>query len=237
MRAKTSRGSRARTRRRRLRILVTAGPTREKIDPIRFISNYSTGRMGYEIARWAKARGHLATLISGPVSIARPKGVKVISVESALEMRDAVLKALKGSDVLIMAAAVSDWRPKEVKAARIKRRGQGRLAKAGENYIKLAENPDIILESAGSKGKRLFVGFALETENLTKNAMKKLKAKNLDLIVANRFSDNATVFGDCEADFLVIDRYGRISTFKNCSKSALARRIIDKVEALCYINF
>ena len=238
MNARTHEVATARTRRRRLRVLITAGPTREKIDPVRFISNYSTGRMGYEIARVARAAGHSVTIVSGPVSIARPEGVKIISVESALEMRDAVLKTLKHSDVLIMAAAVSDWRPAEAKAAKIKRReaGSGKR-ETGKACIKLVGNPDILLEAVGRKGKRLIVGFALETEDLTRNAMKKLKAKDLDLIIANRLSEEATVFGDCRADFLMMDRYSRISTCKGCSKRELARRIIDKVESLCYINF
>ncbi len=218
--------------------MVTAGPTREKIDPVRFVSNYSTGRMGYEMARQASAGGHSVTLVSGPVSIARPKGIKVITVESAIEMRRVVLKELKCCDILIMAAAVSDWRPADVKVNKIKRRDHGpRTTDHGLASIKLIENPDILLEAGKRKGKRLLVGFALETEDLTRNAMKKLKAKGLDIVIANKLSKKATVFGDCKTDFLIIDRYGRISTCKDCSKPELARRIIDKVEALCYINF
>ena len=183
------------------RILVTAGPTREKIDPVRFISNYSTGSFGYKIAEAAHRKKHHVTLVSGPTCLKAPRGVRIIMVESAREMRAAVLREFKKSDCLIMAAAVSDWRVKEEKRAKIKKLKAMRT-------LKLVENPDILREAAARKGNRVVVGFVLETENLEKNAVKKLKAKSLDLIVANRLTHDKNVFSDNKTSVLIVDRSG-----------------------------
>ncbi|MFA5084813.1 MAG: phosphopantothenoylcysteine decarboxylase [Candidatus Omnitrophota bacterium] len=202
-------------------ILVTAGPTREKIDPVRYISNYSTGKIGYEIASAAKSRGLSVILVSGPTRLAAPEGVKLVSVESADDMRKTVLKLIRRSDCVIMTAAVADWRPKHSARRKIK--------KPGIRNIELVENPDILAEVGRLKKKRITVGFALETENLEKNALKKLKDKNLDIIVANRLTPKKSVFGDNVLDVVMIDRFGNRTGIFNKPKSKLAKIILDKV--------
>jgi phosphopantothenoylcysteine decarboxylase/phosphopantothenate--cysteine ligase len=208
---------------RKISILVTAGPTREKIDPIRFISNYSTGTFGYEIAKLAKRRGHRVSLISGPVSLAVPRGVRLMRVENALEMRQAVKKEFPKADCLIMAAAVSDWRAGKISRNKIKR-GEARRT------LSLMENPDILCELGRHKKKgKILVGFALETKDLARNALRKLKAKNLDLIIANLQPKNREIFGDKYIDILIIDSQGNRSGYRRKSKQALAKIILDKV--------
>ena len=204
------------------KIVVTAGPTREKIDPVRFISNYSTGRFGYEIAGDAKRRGWSVTLISGPVTLKAPKGVRLVKVESALEMRDAVKRLIKGADCLIMAAAVSDWRIKSPAKAKIKRR-------RGEVSLKLIENPDIIAGIGKNKHGIISVGFALETDDLEKNALNKLRDKKLDIIVANRLDKGNSAFGDSKTSVLVIDRFGNRTMVRGRAKPCLAKIILDKI--------
>ena len=204
----------------RLSILVTAGPTREKIDPIRFISNYSTGTFGYEIAREAGRRGHRVTLITGPTCLDTPPGSRRIDVESARQMQRAVEKETRRCDVLIMAAAVSDWRPQRQSPGKIKRgRGMCRLS--------LIENPDILKTVSGRKGI-VTVGFALETKDLEKNAAKKLSEKNLDMIVANRLKKGGNLFGAGKIDILIIDRLGNRGLFRKRTKKGLAKIILDK---------
>lgn len=205
-------------------ILVTAGPTRERIDPVRFISNYSTGTFGYEIAKEARRRGLRTTLISGPTFLEAPRGVKMVRIESAADMRAAVRREFKKRDCLIMAAAVSDWRVDKAAAKKIKRGVRPVLAR-------LVPNPDIVREACRGKGGKIVVGFALETGNLAKNAAKKLKEKNLDLIVANRLGDRADVFGGGRKEILIIDRAGERRSYKNKTKTALAKIILDKVLA------
>jgi phosphopantothenoylcysteine decarboxylase/phosphopantothenate--cysteine ligase len=202
------------------RILVTAGPTREKIDPVRYISNYSTGTFGYEIASAAKSRGLSVTLVSGPTLLTTPKGVRLVPVESAADMRTAVLKFITRSDCVIMAAAVADWRPRYYARRKMK--------KSGARSIELVENPDILTEVGRLKGKRVAVGFALETENLENNALKKLKDKNLDIIVANKLTSKRNIFGDEALDAVIIDRFGNRARIFNKRKSKLAKIILDK---------
>jgi phosphopantothenoylcysteine decarboxylase/phosphopantothenate--cysteine ligase len=207
------------------RVLIAAGPTRERIDPVRFISNYSTGTFGYELARRAARRGLDVTLVSGPTALARPRGVRFIGVESTLDMRRAVLAAFKRCDCVIMSAAVADWRP--VYAARRK------IKKSPKKTIELVENPDILAELGAGKQKRIAVGFALETENLERNALKKLKDKNLDLIVANRLKGmSSNIFGDKAIDVVIIDRFGNRTRIADKPKEALAGIILDKVMKL-----
>ena len=150
-------------------VLVTAGPTREHIDPVRFISNHSTGVFGYEIAGEALRRGCRVVLISGPTFLKPPKGAKFVRVESALDMLKAVKKESAGADYIFMAAAVSDWRPEGCFGKKLKRRSPG-----SPRSIRLVENPDILKELGRDK-RYCLVGFALETENLALNAALKLK--------------------------------------------------------------
>lgn len=200
-------------------VLITAGPTREKIDPVRFISNYSTGTFGYEIAREAGRRGFNVTLISGPSALEAPPGVRLVSVESAEDMRRAVLKLAKSADCVIMAAAVCDWRAKKPSAAKLKKSG-GRIC------LELEENPDILKE-LGKRKRYTLVGFALETENLERNAHAKLKNKNLDILVGNKLKDN-NLFGSNNIDIIVIDRFGRKAIYNRKTKKELAKIILDK---------
>jgi phosphopantothenoylcysteine decarboxylase/phosphopantothenate--cysteine ligase len=208
------------------RILITAGPTREKIDPIRFISNYSTGAFGYHIAREAARRGHAVTLVSGPTALKAPAQVRFLPVESAAEMKRAVLKEFKKADCVIMAAAVSDWRLFRIASSKIKRRSHKSV------ILELVRNPDILGEMSAKKGARVLVGFALETDDLEENALQKLKEKNLDLIVANKTSLNKAAFGDNKTDILMIDRDGRKERFRGKSKKELAKIILDKASSL-----
>jgi len=202
-------------------VLVTAGPTREQIDPIRFISNYSTGTFGYEIAREAARRKARVVLISGPTPLEAPRGVRLIRVESAVEMQGAVAREFKKCDCLIMAAAVSDWRPASIRRGKIKRRG-------GRMRLDLTENPDILCDVGRQKRGKILVGFALETENLERNALKKLKEKKLDLIVANRLNERRTAFSNNKTSVLIIDRSGDKNVFNNMPKRRLAKIILDK---------
>lgn len=203
-----------------MNILVTAGPTREKIDPVRFISNYSTGTFGYEIAGEAARRGHKVVLVSGPTQLSRPRGVKIVQVESAAGMRNAVRKNAGRADCVIMAAAVSDWRPRVAKGAKIKRSG-------GIGVLELIENPDILSE-LGKKKRGILVGFALETEALVHNAALKLEAKNLDLIVANKITKDGSVFGCGRTDVVIMDRLGARDLYRRKTKRELAKIILDK---------
>lgn len=207
----------------RFSVIITAGPTREKIDPVRFISNYSTGTFGYELAKEANLRGYKVTLISGPSGLKAPSGIRFIKVESALDMRRAVLKELKSADCLIMAAAVSDWRPRVSARRKIKR-------DSGKRALELVENPDILAEAGQKKGKRILVGFALETEDLEKNALRKLREKNLDMIVANRLKAKNAAFGDKTVKVSIIDRFSNAARIYRRSKGELAEIILDRVE-------
>lgn len=161
-----------------MKILITAGPTREFIDPIRFISNRSTGKMGFAIADAARQRGHGVTLIAGPVTLPTPAGVTRIDVVSARDMLAAVTEHLPRHDVLIMSAAVADWRPAQTATVKLKK-------EAMSATLQLEPNPDILKTIAPLKGSRLFVGFAAETGDPRAEAQRKLQAKGLDLIVAN----------------------------------------------------
>ena len=201
-------------------ILVTAGPTRERIDPVRYLSNYSTGTFGYEIAREAARRKFSVTLVSGPTSLVPPSGVKCIAVESTMDMRKAVLAGFPKADCIIMTAAVADWRPKYSAKRKMKR--------VLKKTIELIENPDILAEIGLKKKDKVVVGFALETENLERNALKKLKDKNLDLIVANRLSNEANLFGGRRIDVVAVDKFGNRTRIFNKSKKELAKIILDK---------
>jgi len=161
-----------------MKLLITAGPTREHLDPVRFLSNRSTGKMGFAVAQAAAERGHSVTLVAGPVSLPTPAGVARIDVVSALDMLAAVEKLLPDQDALVMSAAVADWRPKCTSVHKLKKSGMNPL-------LELEPNPDILKTIRPSKGTRLFVGFAAETGDPLAEAQRKLVAKGLDLIVAN----------------------------------------------------
>jgi len=210
----------------KLRILITAGPTREFIDPVRFISNSSTGFFGYQIALEAIRRGHKVTLISGPTHLAPPKGVRFIPVTSALEMKREVERFFPRCDCLIMSAAVSDYRPVSIHPRKIKKK-KGRL------ILKLERNPDILSIAAKKKAGRVIIGFALESDDLKENARRKLKRKNLDYIIAASINKRKPPFGNCKIRVLIIPRAGRAETVFSYKKN-LSRIILDKVAATKY---
>ncbi len=205
------------------RVLVTAGPTRESIDPVRYISNRSSGKMGYALAQAARARGATVTLISGPTALSAPQGVDVIRVTSAAEMYDRVLAAVDAHDLLVGAAAVADFAPAEASAQKIKK-----TPGSDELHLTLRKTPDI-LEAVGKRQKRPFtVAFAAETENLDEHARAKLAAKRADLIVANDVSDPSIGFDADDNAVTLLDRAGNATAIERASKLTVANRILDK---------
>ena len=205
-----------------LKILVTAGPTTEPIDPVRFISNYSTGSMGYAVSKKAAGRGHKVILISGPAQLPAPKGVKLVKVNTAREMKRETEKYFTWCDCLVMTAAVSDYR----------------VAKSSKNKIKsdkkaitlrLVRNPDILEALGKNKKGKILVGFSLESRSLIGNTIKKIKQKNLDFIVANKVEKNKLPFGDRKVTAFIIDRKHKIKKISNATKDAIAGAILSLV--------
>ncbi|MEN6319011.1 MAG: bifunctional phosphopantothenoylcysteine decarboxylase/phosphopantothenate--cysteine ligase CoaBC [Syntrophaceae bacterium] len=207
------------------KILVTAGPTREPFDPVRFITNYSSGKMGYALAIVGKRRGASVTLISGPTVLPVPKGVRFIAVSSAVEMRDAVLEHIDTSTVVIKAAAVADYRPKSRSDSKIKKT-------RGDLKIDLEQNPDIIAEVGRKKGNRILVGFAVETENLIENARVKMAKKNMDMIVANDVTEKGAGFGYDTNIIKILTADGEIEDMPLMSKMEVADRILDGINRI-----
>ncbi len=207
-------------------ILITAGPTIEPLDPVRYLSNYSTGRMGYEIAKAAKKRGYKVILISGPTSIKPPEGIRFIPVRTAVEMKKAAFKFFKSADCAIMAAAVSDFRPAQFYRKKIKKLSKKALS------LRLKRNPDILSGLGRIKGRRLLAGYSLETDSPVKNAKKKLISKNLDLIVANPVGRGFDPFGPGAKDIAIIDINGNALRLRNSSKAKIANILLDKLKTL-----
>ena len=203
-------------------VLVTAGPTQEPIDAVRFISNPSSGKMGYAIAEAARQRGAKVILISGPTSLTPPAGVKSSSIRTASEMRDAVLGEYDKADVVIKAAAVSDYRPKHFIPYKVKKTEDVQM-------IELLRNPDILAELGQRKGKRVLVGFAAETEDLLANARTKVQSKHLDMIVANDVSDAQIGFRSDENKVLILHDDGRVEDLPLMPKHRLAHEILARV--------
>ena len=201
------------------KILITSGRTKENIDPVRYLSNNSSGKMGYSLAQAAVDLGAEVTLISGPTNLKVPNGLeKFIFVESALEMYEKVDEYFKNTDIFIACAAVADYRPKEYKNEKIKKSDS-------DFVIELVRNPDILLEMSKKKEKQLLVGFAAETNNIKENALKKLEKKNLDIIVAN----NASVMGSDENVIEIIKKDRTSVEISQKSKIELAYDILNEV--------
>ena len=201
------------------KILITSGRTKENIDPVRYLSNNSSGKMGYSLAQAAADLGAKVTLISGPTDLKVPNGLeKFIFVESALEMYEKVDEYFKNTDIFIACAAVADYRPKEYKNEKIKKSDS-------DFVIELVRNPDILLEMSKKKEKQLLVGFAAETNNIKENALKKLEKKNLDIIVAN----NASVMGSDENVIEIIKKDRTSVEISQKSKIELAYDILNEV--------
>lgn len=203
-------------------VLVTAGPTREPIDAVRFISNPSTGKMGYALACVARDRGAKVVLISGPVALTPPTGVTFIPVITAAEMHRAVMEQIGEAQVVVMAAAVSDFRPAAVSDRKIKK-------EAAPATLALERTTDILQQLGDMPRKRLLVGFAAETDNVLENASRKLHAKNLDMIVANDLLTTGAGFGSDTNVVTIIDRTGTTTQLPLMDKAEVAARVLDKV--------
>jgi phosphopantothenoylcysteine decarboxylase/phosphopantothenate--cysteine ligase len=206
-------------------IVVTAGPNCEPIDPVRFISNRSTGKMGFAMARVAWRRGAAVTLVSGPTSLPPPRGVHFCPVRTAREMQHTVLEHYPQATIVVSAAAIADYRPVHVASQKIKK-GEGKFV------IELTRNPDIMAGLGQQKGDRLLVGFATETEDVLQNAERKLRNKNMDLIVANDVTQEGAGFAGDTNIVTLINRLGGIETLPLMSKDEVAHAVYDRLLAL-----
>ncbi len=203
-------------------VLITAGPTYEPIDPVRFIGNRSSGKMGYALAEAALAHGARVTLITGPTALTPPAGAEVIPVRTALQMYEAVQERFDACDVFIAAAAVADYRPERALRRKHKRT-------EGEWTIRLVPNPDILASVATRKGKRIVVGFAAETDKALQHAAQKLKRKNLDLIAVNDVLEAGSGFEVDTNRLTLLHADGRVEELPQMSKRACAERVIEAV--------
>jgi len=212
-------------------VLVTAGPTHEPIDPVRFIGNRSSGKMGFALARAAAMRGAAVTLVSGPVHLETPRHVHRIDVETAEQMQKAVLEHAPNAGVIIMAAAVGDFRPEKPSGQKIKKDEGSEIP-----VVRLTKSPDILKNLGQKKNGGVLVGFALETENELENAREKLKKKNLDLVVLNSLKDEGAGFGTDTNIVTIIDIKGKEERLPRMSKFDVANSILDRVSAFLHKN-
>lgn len=204
------------------RVLITAGPTRESIDPVRFLSNHSSGKMGYALAKAASYRGADVKLISGPSDLDLPLGVELINIETAEEMKEAVFAEYKNADIIIMAAAVSDYRPKEIMTEKIKKSDD-------EFVLKLERTTDILAElGKNKKDSQLLVGFAAETENLLENAQEKLSKKQADYIIANDISNQSIGFASDKNQVSILSEESTVK-LPTAEKEKLAHQILNYI--------
>lgn len=202
------------------KIIVTAGPTREYLDPVRFLSNRSSGKMGYAIARAALRRGAKVTLISGPSSLPQPKGVAFITVETAADMLKAVKKEIVSSTVLIMSAAVSDFTPREI--------SRGKIKKSDMMLLKLTQTPDIISEAGKKRNRPFLIGFAAETGRKIENAKRKMREKKMDMIVFNDVSEAVSGF-DVDTNKVIIIDKEKETDLPVMQKDSVADAILDRM--------
>jgi phosphopantothenoylcysteine decarboxylase/phosphopantothenate--cysteine ligase len=203
------------------KLVITAGPTREPIDPVRYISNRSSGKMGYRFALAALRRGAHVTLISGPTALTPPAAATFVPVQTAEEMREAVLQHLPGATIVVKAAAVADYRVRRPSETKIK--GKRDLT------LELTPNPDILAEVAAGRTGAFVVGFAAETNDVAANARAKLDAKGIDLLVANDVSQAGIGFDADDNEVLLIDRWGGARSLPRMSKSAVADAILTEI--------
>ena len=210
-----------------MKILITAGPTREPIDPVRFLTNRSSGKMGYAIAEAAREAGHEVVLVSGPVALAVPDGVKCRSVETAQQMFDAVREEIASCDVAIFSAAVADYRPKFVPAQKIKKQGETMT-------LELEKTQDILGSARSVFGfEGYLVGFAAETEKLIEHAQGKLWKKQCDLVVANDVSQQGIGFDSADNAVTLCFKHGTVERLDMTAKTLLAYRILERIESDC----
>lgn len=205
-------------------VLVTAGATQEALDPVRFLTNHSSGKMGYAIANAAYLRGADVTLIAAPNTQKAFEGIKIVNVISAQDMFDAVMENAENADMIIKAAAVADFRPAEYQDQKIKKAGKDSIC------LPLASNPDI-LQALGDRfgGKKMIAGFCMETENLLENAQKKLKKKNADFIVANNLTNAGAGFGTDTNVVTILSKDGKTEALPCMSKNAVANALLDRL--------
>jgi phosphopantothenoylcysteine decarboxylase/phosphopantothenate--cysteine ligase len=203
-------------------VLITAGPTQEPLDPVRYISNRSSGKMGYALAEAAASRGARVMLISGPVHLAPPRGVEVVGVRTAAEMRDQVMQHLPGADIVIKAAAVADFHLSKVPDHKVKKT-------AARISLELDPTPDILAELGRKKGDFLLVGFAAETQNLQQESRRKLESKNCDMVVGNLVGASDLGFESDENEVVLALRTGETIALPRASKRVIADRIFDEV--------
>lgn len=208
--------------RRPVRILVSAGPTREWLDPVRYLSNASSGKMGFAIAAEAARRGCAVTLVAGPVALETPAGVRRIDVESAREMLVVLRREFRGADALFMAAAVADWRP----ARRLAGKWRAKDGGAQGATIELVRNPDVVATLARRKGARRVVAFALETGSGLRRALGKLVRKNADFIVLN----DASVLNSERATVTILGQDGSVQRVERRTKRAVAAKLVDLID-------
>lgn len=206
-------------------IIITAGPTREKIDPVRFISNHSSGKMGYALAEEAVKQGARVILVSGPVSITAPQGVELVKVESAEDMYKAVMKDYSLADVVIKTAAVADYRPRVTFDHKVKKQ-------KGDTNIELERTNDILYELGQRKENQVLVGFAAETDHLEEYAKTKLMKKNADMIVANNVKTEGAGFGTDTNIVTLFKRSGEVISLPLMSKNEVAVKIIEEITSL-----
>lgn len=205
-----------------MKFVVTAGPTREPLDPVRFISNRSSGKMGYAIAEAAMEEGHEVTLISGPVCIEPPSGARLVQITTSDELHDAVRNATGGSDVLVMSAAVADYKPTKFAAQK--------SAKQRDKFvIELQPTTDILASVASADRNFFVVGFAAETHELEERALKKLHAKNCDMIVANDVSRTDSGMESDENEVVIFTRDGESQRIVRAQKKIIARELVKKI--------
>jgi len=208
-----------------IKILVTAGPTQEPIDPVRYITNHSSGKMGYAVAQAASERGAKVILVSGPASLPSPEGVETIRVRTAAEMADATLRKARGCKVVIGGAAVADFTPAKSAVHKMKK-------KKADLTLTLEPTVDIIAELGKRKGRKILVGFSVETRDLVENSMKKLEKKNLDLIVCNDITQAGAGFAADTNIVTILDKKGGAEKLPRLTKLETAHRILDRVREL-----
>lgn len=206
-------------------VLITAGPTQEPLDPVRFLSNRSSGKMGYALATAARDRGARVILISGPVDLAPPDGVETISVRTARQMRDAVMQQLSAASIIIKAAAVADFHLEKVPEQKVKKT-QARFS------LELSPTPDILAEVGAVRGDRLLIGFAAETQDLVREAKRKMETKNCDMVVGNLVGAEGAGFESDENEVTLVTRRGAVIPVPRGPKMEIAHRILDEAAKL-----